>query len=119
MSRVIDFDAFRSEQKLEPVVLRLGGREYQLPPSMPAPLALEVIRMQAEGDDFEFKPEDVARLGAQLFGGQATLDKILVEGAVTMDELPDLIKQVFTMYSPEAPVPNREARRARAKTSRS
>lgn len=40
--RVIDLDAARSaraEAQAEPVVLRFGGNEYQLPPELPADFA--------------------------------------------------------------------------------
>lgn len=122
MTRVLDFDAFRSEKKEEPLVLKLGGKTYDLPPSMPASLAVDIVRMHAEGlDDSELIKQDPAalhRLGAEMFGGSEVFSRVLTDGAVTLTELPDLLLQVLQMYA--GPVPNRAARRQtgrRASTS--
>lgn len=116
MSKVIDFDAFRAEQKKEPVILTLGGRDYSLPPSLPAALALDLIRMNADDSDAEFRSEDIERMGAELFGGSAKFHEVLREGAVTMDEMPELMKQVLNTYA-GVKGPNRGARRKRATTT--
>ncbi len=117
MTRTIDFDAFRAEQKQEPLELKLGGKTYELPTSMPAPLALEIIRLQGGGDgEMDIPPTEIARLGAALFGGVEQFETIMTDGRVTMDEMPELIKMVVMMYSGDRP--NRAARRAgRAKTT--
>ena len=110
---VIDFDAFRAEQKAEPMLLKIGGKTYKLPPSMPAALALDIVRLKAlEGDDANVQVEDLLKVGSALFGGEAQFQSILAEGGITMDELPELLKKVITAYSPS---PNRETRRAQAR----
>lgn len=118
MTRTIDFDKFRSEQQdpPEPVVLRLGGKEYDLPASLPAALALDIVRLQAtKGDDADFSENDVQRLGSALFGGEERFTRILADGAVTIEEMPELIQQVLAMYgSGGSNAGNREARRKRA-----
>lgn len=116
MSKTIDFDAFRAEQKAEPAYLTLGGKQYELPASLPAALALDLIRMQAVDADADLRPEDVDRMGAALFGGLEKFRTILSDGAVTMDEMPELIKQVLNMYAGVTP-PNRGARKPRATTT--
>lgn len=116
MNRTVDFDAFRAEQAGEPLVLRLGGREWHLPAALPAALALDIARLQAtRGPDGVFSETDVERLGAGLFGGVEHFHEILREGGVTIDEMPELISRVLAAYgaSGDAP-PNRAARRARA-----
>lgn len=119
MTRTIDFDKFRAEQHNEPVVLRLGGKDYELPSSLPAALALDIVRLQAVNPDAEFSEADVERLGAALFGGEERFVQILADGAVTIEEMPELIQQVLQAYGSGGPRPNREARRARAKTTTS
>lgn len=51
MARFIDFDAAFAEQRREPVVARLFGRDWDLYPSIPASVTLELLRRQAEGAD--------------------------------------------------------------------
>lgn len=117
--KTIDFDAFRAERTDEPVELKLGGKTYDLPPSLPAALALDIARLQAtKGDDGDFDEADVMRLGSALFGGQDRFIQILSEGAVTIEEMPDLTKMILEQYSGGS-VPNREARRQAGRTKRS
>jgi hypothetical protein len=106
LTRVIDFDAFRSEQTAEPLELRIGGRVYNLPSSLPASLALDVIRMNAEDATAEFKAEDLMAMGRGIFGGEL-FDTVLRDNGVTMEELPELFKMVFNAYTgaPEDPNP--------------
>lgn len=122
MAKTIDFDAFRAERAdtEEPLKLRLGGKDYDLPASLPAALALDIARIQAtKGDEAEFDESDVMRLGAALFGGEARFVQILSEGAVTIDEMPDLTKMVLEMYGGTVSSPNRKTRREAGKPSRS
>ena len=36
MSKYFDFDQFREENKKEPVVIKIFGKEEELPPALPA-----------------------------------------------------------------------------------
>lgn len=108
MTRVIDFDAFRSEQKAEPLELHVGGNVYQLPTSLPASLALDVIRMNADDAEAEVKPEQLEAMGRGIFGGEQ-FDVIVRDNAITMAELPELFKMVFAVYTGEPDSPNPES----------
>ena len=49
--KLIDFDAWRAEQEpdtAEPKILRIGGRDITLRPSLPATVALAALRAAAE-----------------------------------------------------------------------
>lgn len=66
---VADFDAFFAEQatpRHRGVPLRLFGRTYTLPPSLPALYVLQLHRLTHSAN-----PEDVSRLLAALFGPDA------------------------------------------------
>lgn len=118
MSKVIDFDAFRSEQKHEPHQLKIGGRMYELPPSIPVSLALDIARLQeTEGGETDVDEDMIRKLGASLFGGKDAFETILRDGGVTIDEMPELVKQILMSYGSGGTAPNRKARRARAKTT--
>ncbi|MFJ6748270.1 hypothetical protein ACIQNI_08775 [Streptomyces sp. NPDC091266] len=65
---VADFDAFFAEQN-EPrfgATLRLYGREYVLPTSLPLLFTLQMERVQNSSE-----PDDIRRLLASLFGPKA------------------------------------------------
>lgn len=110
MTRTIDFDAFRSEQKADPVTLVLGGKTYEMPASLPASLALDIVRLHdgTEEED-EVKIDDLLHLGAGLFGGDEKFRGVLDAGHVTMDELPDFMKLILDFYTNAVTPPNPEA----------
>ena len=47
-ARYIDFDAARAERKKTPLIVKLFGREWELPSSLPADVPLDVARMYEE-----------------------------------------------------------------------
>src|ERR1035437_2480452 len=95
----IDFDAFRAEQEHKPLLLVVGGKTYELPASLPAALALDLIRLKdAVGEDGEMAAEQVAILGGSLFGGEDKFISVLRDAMITMDEVPALLQKVLEAY---------------------
>jgi hypothetical protein len=87
-AKLIDFDAFRSEQDHDPVQLVL-----------PASIAVGVIRLQAEmGDDGQVPYTTYDAIGRAVFG-DALWQKVLFEHRITIDEVPVLIQQVLGAYT--------------------
>lgn len=110
-SRVIDFDAFRREQEGDPLLLRIGDREYELPASPPAIVALRALRLAKDGLD-TVPPDQVYDLAVGIFGEERLMD-IAGSHALTVPELTDLIQEVMRRYqAATTPPPNRETRRA-------
>ena len=109
MTKVIDFDAFRAEQKADPIVLKLGGNSYTLPASLPATMALDIIRKNGEDASVELGAADLVPMGEAIFGGPEQFKHILDDNGVGMDELPDLFKMVFEAYNGEPEAPNPES----------
>jgi hypothetical protein len=100
LGKLIDFDAFRAEQQDEPVVLRIGGREYNLPPSMPAAVAVDTIRLQETMKTTDDVPVTVLdKMGKAIFGA-AIWEELLAEHRLNIAEIPELIKMAFAAYSP-------------------
>ncbi len=108
MTKVIDFDAFRAEQNAEPLILKIGGHEYELPASIPATLALDIIRRNPDESNVEIEANELATMGDKVFGGREAFNRILDENGITMAELPDLFKMVFAMYNGASDDPNPE-----------
>lgn len=115
MTRVVDFDAARSERRREPVLLRIGGHEYQLSAGIPASVALDMIRLRAhEGDHFAIPYEELESIGARLFGAD-NWTAILDRERLDLEELGELIKMTVDALqsgSDDGP-PNRATRRAK------
>lgn len=107
MTKVIDFDAFRAEQKAEPLELKIGGKTFTLPSALPATLVVDVIRRNTVNADEEFEAEELVKMGQAIFGSDEAFNTLLNEGAVTVTELPELFKMIFAAYTsdgePDAP----------------
>ena len=117
MPDLIDFDAFRAENLEEPVHLKIGGKVYDLPPSIPAMVALDIIRLQMTiGAKADVPPQVLNDMGTSLFGPEH-FREIVDVNRLTVKELGELITHVLQVYSGVA-LPNQEARR-RAKKSHS
>lgn len=131
-NRRLDFDQFRRERSGEPVVVAVGGIEYLLPPQLPAATALDIIDLNRTAEPCvkhaptlgvgcedcknpDATPEQIFDLATPLFG-QGMLRRIAAENDLSVDELGDLIIQVFQLYNTGAPSPNRAARRAKQRT---
>jgi hypothetical protein len=131
--RRLDFDSFRRERTGEPVTLTLGGVEYILPPTLPAATALDIIALYRDAEPCakhaptmdpvctecknpDATPDQLFTLAEPLFG-KGGLRKLAMEHGLSIDELGDLIINVFRLYNEDAS-PNRAARRSRARQSR-
>lgn len=113
MTRVVDFDAARAERRREPVILRVGGREYTLSAGLPASVALDMIRWHAEhGDQYVIPYEELDSVGRRLFGSE-NWAQILDHGRLDLDELGDLVQRtVEALQAKDDGPPNRAVRRA-------
>lgn len=98
-SKIIDFDAFRAEQKQEPILFTIGGVTYDLPASIPASIAIEVIAMQKINDSEDDVPLELLQdVGIATFG-PAIWKEVLEKHRIQLDELPALIGMVLQAYS--------------------
>lgn len=99
MSGTIDFDKFRAEQQLEPIKFTIGGVTYDLPPTLPASVAVDVIRMKIEiGEDANIPVETLDVFGSSIFGPELWRT-VLDRHRVTLEELPTLIRMVLGAYT--------------------
>lgn len=101
MSRVIDFDAFRAERKEEPVTLRIGGEVFELASSLPASVAVDLIRLKKDMNEADEVPvETLDMVGNAVFGTEVWR-VLLAKHRVTVSELSDLIQMVLEAYNPK------------------
>lgn len=106
--KLIDFDAFRAEQGEVPIKFRIGGAEYDLPPALPASIAVDVIRMkQTMSDDEEVDVEDLMRFCEAVFGSELWRE-ILDKHRISLAEIPKLLEMVLEAYTadPKAEEPS-------------
>jgi len=96
--RYRDFDAFFAEATGEPVRFRLRGRDYELPPSLPAAIVLKAIRETADlGPDADLPPRIILDIIEQVLG-PANLSQLLDDGA-SIIELGELLRWLMAIYS--------------------
>jgi hypothetical protein len=97
--RFRDFDEAFAEVQAEPIRIRLYGRDWELPGSMPAALVIKVSRWSAEGRDLK---TDLT--GAELFDFAAAaiprpvLDEWMGLGLDAEHQLPEIIRWVIGLY---------------------
>ena len=92
--RYRDFDKFFEEKGKEKVILRLLGKEWILPSSLPAPLMLKIIRNRNEE---ETNPELIFDMVKDLFGAKQYAQ--LMELGVDMDQIGAVIEWVMEIYN--------------------
>lgn len=102
-ARFFDFDAARREKRKTPARMRVLGEDVDLPGAMPAWLAFEVARMEAEhGADFE--PEyTVVETWLKRLCGSERVDRWLDE--LDIEEITMIFQEVFNLLmftEPEA-----------------
>ncbi len=117
--RVINFDRFRAEQKDEPVEFIIGGETYHLPSSLPASMAVDMMRMQEvlQDEDAEVPNDVMDQFGRSLFG-ETIWANLLTKHRITVDELNPLMEQVFEVYT-DAPKEGAEESTSETETSSS
>lgn len=133
----IDLDAYLAEQDAKPIIVKVFGDEWHLPPSPPADTMLRVQRMisimldaqdrlRKLGPDADV-PEDLLealtfdqrQYAADLLG-EETLDSLLKRG-LNHDGLTHLLQQVLAIHQGGGAggeqAPNRQARRKGGRSS--
>ncbi len=95
--RFVDFDAARAERRREPVVVRLFGRDWELPPALPARVVVDVIRYHRQGrKDTDLTLAEVMSLMGQIVP-EATLEQWLA-GGLDEDEYGELLAVLMQVY---------------------
>lgn len=101
--KTVDFDAFRKEQSGSPVKFLIDGETYDLPPSLPAAVAVDIIRLRSTAGDNAQVPLDMLDgFGRSIFGS-AMWATILDKHRITVNEIPALLEQILGVYSDPAP----------------
>jgi predicted alpha-1,6-mannanase (GH76 family) len=97
VSGVKDFDAAWKEKDDEGYKFKVKGREYELPPSVPAGVMLDSVRLHKEYDDEDEIPtEDLIEIATKMIG-EDEVDQ-MVEDGISTDELGDIIMWANETY---------------------
>ncbi len=97
MSRFRDFDLAAAERKAEPLVFKWAGREYELPPALPAAIPLEALRLRMEyGTEADIPEHEMFKLATKLLG-QEVLEQIVADG-VDVDTLGEIVTWAICEY---------------------
>jgi hypothetical protein len=95
VSRFRDFDAGRAEATGEPVVFKVEGQEFSLPPELPAIVVLEVMSLRGSPDG-EMSGEAVLKLVRGIFGAET--DRLLATG-IGIKRLEEVLTWAIGVYS--------------------
>jgi len=92
-----DFDAFWQEKQDEPIQFTAFGKTYDLPPSPPAAIILEMKKLRKDqGLDGVVAEEQLVMLMEQLLGEDAVQE--LVDAGMTIEQLEDLMEWIGRQY---------------------
>ena len=91
MSKYFDFDQFREENKKKPVVIKIFGKEEELPPALPAGIMLDLMSKTGA-----LSTAEAINIAIQIFGADR-LSRWCKEGLDT-DDLEVLITKTMQMY---------------------
>lgn len=106
MTKVIDFDAFRAEQRYDPIVLRIAGQDFELPAFVPASAAMDLVRLREEvGDQAEIPADRLMHIAIELLGGKERFEHLTRSASIGLDELPALVRMVMDAYQDRLPDP--------------
>lgn len=99
--QTIDYDAFRREVEQEPIGFKIGGVTYDMAPSLPAAIAIQVLALQESKDSNDDVPLDLLQsVGASCFGADVWVELLTVNN-VTIEEIPDLVQAMLSAYAPQ------------------
>ena len=100
--RVVDYDQFRRERDpeiVDPPVFKIGGVEYEMAPTLPASLAIDVMAAQGSlGDDAEVPVELITQVGGSVFGDELWRE-ILRKNKIGMEELGPVVMAILQVYA--------------------
>jgi len=95
---VKDFDQAWDEKNEQGHPFKVKGREYELPPSIPAKVMLESLRLQEEYDtDDEIPNKKAIDIAIDLLG-KDNVDQMMDDG-ITVNELTDIIQWSNEIYT--------------------
>jgi hypothetical protein len=93
-----DFDQFLREQAKEPIVIRIFGKEEELPAELPAMILLRISDLQEKGAD-KTSMRDVFDMAYAVFGEERV--KSWMYKGISVNGLEVLLKEVMSVYTGE------------------
>jgi len=97
-ARFRDFDEAFAESSAEPVVVRLFGRDWELPGRLPAAAPLKIVRYMGEGrDGTDLTAAEMVDLAVGMIP-QAVLDEWLALGLDIEVQLPAIVEWLLRAY---------------------
>lgn len=95
MSKYRDFDAMFSEIKRETLTIKVFGKEYTFPATIPAAIPLELAKYDS---DREIPGKTIIRFLTVMFS-QPVLDEWTAHREMTVDMLGEILKTVMAMIN--------------------
>lgn len=97
-AKFFDFDQYMAENEAVGPVIKIYGKEEQLPPSLPAIITVKTMRMmKTKGKDAEAQIAELLDMAYAIFG-KDRLDGWFAEG-LSFDGLEALLKHSIELYT--------------------
>jgi hypothetical protein len=101
-SRFLDFDALWEEQEHTPVIVRIFGKDEELPAYLPASVVLNLMKHQRSGKLEKLDGAEAMELGISVFGRER-VERWSSENGLDIMQLAALLKHVVKMYTDYTP----------------
>lgn len=92
MGKVLNFDKFMSEKKMETIAVTVGGKVYDVPAQIPAIVPVMMARAEASLDPQQ-STKMIMRAADAMFGS-ANVDEMCSKG-LSASDLANLVQQLF------------------------
>lgn len=100
MAKVLEFDTFMQEVKGENLTVRVGGKDYSVPPKIPAIVPLMMARAEKLADQSSRNAaysKMIFTAADALFGEKAMTE--ICESGMTVDMLSLLVQKTFALIN--------------------
>ena len=100
MAKVLEFDTFMQEAKGENLTVRVGGKDYSVPPKIPAIVPLMMARAEKLADQSSRNAaysKMIFTAADALFGEKAMTE--ICESGMTVDMLSLLVQKTFALIN--------------------
>ena len=98
MAKVLEFDTFMQEAKGENLTVRVGGKDYSVPPKIPAIVPLMMARAEKLADQSSRNAAYSKMIFTDALFGEKAMTEIC-ESGMTVDMLSLLVQKTFALIN--------------------
>lgn len=104
-NKYLDFDAAWAEKNNKPLILRIFGRDEELPASLPAATVLRMMRLNKANQLTQLSTNESMELGVSIFG-EERVNRWSNENGMDIMQFASLLGMVIGLYTRPAAAEN-------------